>query len=262
MPIYQQYAPYYNQSGKIRFSLLTHQYLQEILAKHPIAGKRQLDLACGTGTLALMQAEQGWQVVGVDLSEAMLQQARQRNKTQGNTQGHFIQADICQLPTTTQQIQQIEQQYQLHWCFDLVTCCYDSLNYLLSEAELAQCFAGVAAALQSGGLFYGDMNTISFLQYDWPDVEVSEQRNLIQVSQSSYDQQTDCSAMKLTGFIGNDRDGYLRFDETHIERGYPAERIALLLEQAGLRVEASYDCFTMLPISEKTQRIAWIARKP
>src|SRR5687768_8937568 len=54
MPIYDRYAPLYDQSGQVRFALLTHMYLGELLARHPAPGRRALDLACGTGTLAAM----------------------------------------------------------------------------------------------------------------------------------------------------------------------------------------------------------------
>ena len=67
--------------------------------------------------------------------------------------------------------------------------------------------------------------------------------------------------MRLIGFAGNDDGGYERFEEVHIERAYPPETVAALITGAGLMIEAVYDCFTTQPISERTQRIAWVARK-
>ena len=75
-PIYHEYAPFYDGSGQIRFAVLMGQYLEELLARHPVAGRRALDVACGTGTLALLLADAGWKVVGLDSSQAMLAQAR------------------------------------------------------------------------------------------------------------------------------------------------------------------------------------------
>ncbi len=143
-----------------------------------------------------------------------------------------------------------------------MTCTYDSLNYLLTEADLARCFAGVAHALVPGGIFFADMNTIHFLEHDWPAAEVLERPNFVQVSQSWFDPATACSTMVLTGFADDDMQGFRRFDETHIERGYRPEVVATLLAQAGLVVEAAYDCFTFQPMHDLSQRIAWIARKP
>src|SRR5215208_5518047 len=78
MAIYQHYAPFYDGSGQIRFAALMGQYLREVLTRHPVADRRALDLACGTGTLALILADDGWEVVGLDSSAPMLAIARAR----------------------------------------------------------------------------------------------------------------------------------------------------------------------------------------
>lgn len=259
--IYHSYAPFYDGSGQIRFAVLIGQYiLGDILQRHSTVGKRALDMACGTGTLALILADAGWEVVGVDRSPAMLSIARTRAAS-ANQDAHprFVQADMRHLwhadtladGTTALQ----------RGAFHLVTCTYDSLNYLLTEEDLAACFAAAAAALAPGGLFIGDMNTRFFLEFDWGDVEIIERDSFIQLSRSRFDPATACSTMHLTGFAGNDDIGYQRFDEVHIERAYEPEVVTDLLSRAGLTVEAAYDCFTTLPVSERTQRIAWVARK-
>ena len=258
MTAYQNYAPYYDATGQIRFAVLMGQYLSDVLARHPAPGRHMLDLACGTGTLALLFADEGWDVVGLDASPAMLVQARAKAAnldTAGNVV--FVEGDIRQIGaalagTTDAQL----------GSFDLVTCVYDSLNYLLEERELAACFAGAARALAPGGLFFGDMNTRYFLEHDWGEYEVLELPGFVQVSQSHFDPATARSTMVLTGFSGDDAQGYQRFDETHIERAYAPDLVTELFMATGLLVEAIYDCFTFQALSERTQRIAWVLRKP
>lgn len=250
MTIYNQYAPFYDGSGQLHFTLLMGQYLGELLERHPAPGRRALDLACGTGTLALLLADQGWEVVGLDASLAMLEQARAKAialDTPGRVS--FLVGDM-RMPVGLRP-----------GSFDLVTCTYDSLNYLLTEADLAACLAGAARALRPGGLFIADMNTRHFLQYDWGICAVEEYLGFVQITQSTFDPATGCSVMVLTGFSGDDQRGYTRFDETHIERAYPEEQVAALLEASGLRVEATYDCFTFQPVYAQSQRIAWVARR-
>lgn len=267
---YEHYAPFYDGSGQLRFAVLMAQYLREVLARHPAPGRHALDLACGTGTLALALADDGWQVVGLDESEAMLAQARAKAAMLDTTgRATFVRGDMRSIPFEDQKLRieraepgAITPPSLLNLQFDLVTCVYDSLNYLLTEAELTACFDGVARALAPGGLFFGDMNTRYFLEHDWGEYEVLELPGFVQVSQSHFDPTTACSAMMLTGFVGDDERGYERFDETHIERAYPAETIAGLLTAAGLVVEGCYACFTFQPIAERTQRVAWVARKP
>lgn len=252
MPIYDRYAPLYDQSGQVRFALLTHMYLGELLARHPAPGRRALDLACGTGTLAAMLAGEGWDVAGIDASPQML--ALAAAKLEGAAlrgAARLIQADMRRLDGLLPPAS-----------FDLATCVYDSLNYLLSAEELAACFAGVAAALAPGGLFVGDMNTRHFLEHEWPPCEVREQDGYVQIERAGFDPETGVSTMLLSGFVGDDEAGYERFDELHHERAYPPAEIDALLAAAGLAVEARYDSFTLSPPGPHSQRIFWVARKP
>jgi len=116
--------------------------------------------------------------------------------------------------------------------------------------------------LAPGGLLVADMNTRFFLEHDWGTCEVIEQAGLVQITQSYFDPLAECSTMALSCFAGDDRRGYTRFDEIHIERAYAPEAVERMLCSAGLEREALYDCFTFQPISERTQRFAWVARKP
>jgi SAM-dependent methyltransferase len=266
MPIYHDYAPFYDGSGQIRFAVLIGQYLRELLARHPVAGRRALDLACGTGTLALILADDGWQVQGLDRAAPMLAIARERAADAGYEIA-FVEGDMRKLKIENEELKKHHvgdrSQFSIfNFQFDLITCTYDSLNYLLTEADLASCFAGAAAALRPGGLFFADMNTRHFLEHDWGACEVLERPGFVQVAQSHFDPASACSTMVLTGFAGDDERGCQRFDETHIERAYAPETVAGLLEAAGLQVEAAYDCFTFQPAHDRSQRIAWVARKP
>jgi ubiquinone/menaquinone biosynthesis C-methylase UbiE len=251
MSSYERYAPLYDASGQVRFALLVHSYLGELLERHPVQGRRALDLACGTGTLALLLASDGWAVTGLDRAQAMLAQARA--KATGATSAErlrFVEADMRALEGAIPAAS-----------FDLATCTYDSLNYMLDASDLAACFAAAAYALAPGGLYVADMNTRHFLEFDWGECLIREQPGYVQIERSSFNPANATNAMLLTGLVGDDKAGYERFEELHVERAYPAEQVRNLLESAGLRVEASYDSFTFGPPAPLTQRIFWVARK-
>jgi ubiquinone/menaquinone biosynthesis C-methylase UbiE len=247
-PPYAYYASAYDGSGQIRFAILCHIHLRDLLAHHSISGRRLLDMACGTGTLALLMAGDGWEVTALDRSATMLAQAAA--KLPPDQSVRLIEADMRQLPPELPAAS-----------FDLVTCTYDSLNYMLNTEDLAACFRAAAAALAPGGLYVADMNTRHFLEFDWGECAVREQKGYIQIERSHFVAETESSFMLLTGFVGNDERGYQRFDEGHVERAYPAELVEGLLRSAGLHVEATYDSFTLQPPGPETQRIFWVARR-
>lgn len=99
-------------------------------------GGRALELAIGTGRIALPLAEKGIQVDGIDFSPSML--AKLRAKPGGEqlniTLGNF--ADIA-VPDT----------------YDLIYIVFNTLFNLLTQDEQVRCFENVAAHLREKGVF-------------------------------------------------------------------------------------------------------------
>jgi ubiquinone/menaquinone biosynthesis C-methylase UbiE len=68
-------------------------------ALSPVEDRRILEGACGTGRFTVMLAERGGDVVGVDISEAMLEQGRAKARAAGVADAiDFMQADAGGLP--------------------------------------------------------------------------------------------------------------------------------------------------------------------
>ncbi len=247
MKQYDAYAAAYDRSGQLQFSILMDVYLRDLLRSHSVPGRRMVDLACGTGTLALLMAERGWTVLGLDNSPAMLAHAEQKQAALNKPVAvQFGQADM--------------RDFTLAAPVDLVTCCFDTLNYLIVEAELARCLAAVARSLVPHGLFCFDLATDYFLRHYWQGVKFEEFDGYSQVMHSHYDGVTGCSTLVLTGFTATSGSSYQRFREVHVERAYPDGLVRQLLMQAGFTVEAVYDCFTLQPPNERSLRLMYVAR--
>lgn len=244
---YNEYAATYDRSGQLRFSVLMDLYLRDLLRLHPASGQRMLDLACGTGTLALLMAERGWDVLGIDLSPAMLAAAERKCVQAGCTRVRFRHGDMRDVVVDTP--------------VDLVTCCYDTLNYLLDQNDLARCFTSVAQSLTQNGLFCFDLATDYFLRHHWTGIDFEQFDDFAQVTQSHYDETTGYSTLVLTGFVEQSAGRFTRFREVHIERAYPDATICMLLGDAGFVVEAVYDCFTNEQPNERSLRLMYVARK-
>jgi SAM-dependent methyltransferase len=247
MEIYQEYASLYDPSGQTAFSHKMLPYLRRLLRCHTMEGKRMVDVACGTGTVAISMAKAGRCVYGVDASKNMLAAAR---------------AKAAQKGVSVQWSQQDMRAFSLPQKMHLATCLYDSTNYMLTEEDVKATFDCVFDALLPGGLFFFDMNTIKALREIWNNRSYFiDSDNLCVVFKSHYGQRRGRSAVEVTCF---QRVGtlYRRVTEEHVEQGYPRGRITALLTEAGFAVEAAYECFSFQPPGDQALRIMWAARRP
>lgn len=209
-----------------------------------------VDVACGTGVAATKFAVAGYHVTGIDRSPQMLDQARQRVAETGLTEVTLVEADM--------------RDFALDEPAELVTCMYDSLNYLLEETDLLAAFRCAATALRDGGLYIFDMNTIFGLAEGWGSRDFIrwDSDDCFIVGRTSWDYERLTNTLILHGFV---RRGELweRFAETHIQRGYPVTTIQALLEQAGLTVLTICDPFAKdsTKPEPKTSRVLVVARK-
>ncbi len=97
---------------------------------------RVLELAIGTGRVALPLAAQGITVEGVDASAAMVERLRAKP---GGDSIPVTMRDMAQVPVSGR--------------FRLVYLVFNTLFGLLSQARQAECFGNVARALHPGGMF-------------------------------------------------------------------------------------------------------------
>lgn len=167
-----------------------------------------LDLACGTGRLAVKLAKLGFQVTGADLSEDMLTIAEQRTR-EANVDVPFIQTDMRTLDGLDQ--------------YDLITCFDDSLNYLIDENDLSAAFTAVNDHLNPEGLFLFDMITPYQVMEVYPGYMYNYRSEDAAFMWTSYEGDFAPMAIEheLNFFQYNaDKDAYDAYNEIHQERAY------------------------------------------
>jgi SAM-dependent methyltransferase len=196
---------------------------------------RHLDAACGTATLVEKLRTTGWDSVGIDLSASMLWEGRKKNRDLP-----LAVADLRALPFTE--------------TADIATCLFDSLNFLLDEAELAGAIAQLYGTLRPGGILYADiiterMVTEHFEGQQWEEVNSGFTSRWV----SHYDYKSGIAESQVRVNTGNT--SVIR------ERVYPPERVRALLEAAGFRVLAMLDAETWKAPRKKTTRIDFVAVK-
>jgi SAM-dependent methyltransferase len=139
---YDALAPGYDDLTRGHDHELWTSVLESRAREAGLGGLRLLDVACGTGNTMLPMIERGYEVTGVDISGAMLAEAR--HKTGGR--GRLVVGDMRDLPEIGK--------------FDLVWCLGDALNYLDTSAELTATMRGFQRNLAAGGVVVFDVNTL------------------------------------------------------------------------------------------------------
>lgn len=249
MAVYRAFAEVYGRGGYPAFSARVARLLPKVLRRFRARPRTVLDLACGEGTFGVAMAKRGYEVVGADLSPDMIRLARRRARDVG-VPVRFRERDMRDLRFRAE--------------FDLVTCWYDSLNYLLTPQDLRRTFAGVSRSLKEGGLFIFDMNTEFALSVLWqrnPWNVQQDRPETFEVHRPSWDANRRIASLRVTAFV---RRGprWARVDEVHRERAYSLPDIRECLRRAGLRELACWGSIgQMTPPRRGTRRYWFVARR-
>ncbi|MEG0962949.1 MAG: class I SAM-dependent methyltransferase, partial [Lachnospiraceae bacterium] len=122
------------------------EYLTSLLKSYEIEDGLVLDLGCGTGKLTRLLAQNGYDMIGVDCSQEMLQIAKDGNIEGTGTDILYLLQDM--------------REFELYGTVKAVVSICDSMNYIVEEEELLQVFQLVNNYLDPGGVFIFDLNTI------------------------------------------------------------------------------------------------------
>jgi SAM-dependent methyltransferase len=141
MDAYQDDLAYIHDVGYGDFARDAAPGLLHILGQGGIRKGRVIDLGCGSGLWARQLVDAGYEVLGIDLSAALIDLARQRVPEGEFITRSFLEADLppCEAVTS------------LGECFNYL---FDERNNL---SQLRQLFRRIYAALRPGGLFIFDI---------------------------------------------------------------------------------------------------------
>jgi len=113
-------------------------FVRQKLDQHAPGARSILDAGCGTGRHASALAEAGYDVVGVDASTPMIEQAKSRTSSKST----FHVADLCHLDLGTK--------------FDAAIALFHVVSYLATPADLERGFSSIRRHLGIGSLFVFD----------------------------------------------------------------------------------------------------------
>lgn len=205
-----------------------------------------VDLACGTGNLSERFYKLGYDVIGVDLSQDMLEEALEKK--------YDRELDISYL---CQDMRELD----LMGAADVIVCVLDSLNHLGSFEDLRRTFERVSMFTCDGGLFIFDMNTPykhrevlgnnSFC-YDMEGLFCAWQNELSE----------DGSVQITLDFFEEKENGsYERFTESFREIVFDSELVDEELKKNDFEIIGRYDDFSENPVNDNSQRVLYVCRR-
>lgn len=221
--------------------------ITEILKEYGIPDGLVLDLGCGTGSMTELLAGAGYDMIGVDASEEMLELAYEKRAESGHDILYLLQ-DM--------------REFELYGTVRAIVSVCDSLNYITEEEELLHVFRLVRNYLDPDGVFFLDMNTIYKYSKMLGETTIAENREEGSfIWENYYDPEEQLNQYDLTLYIRDEDDRYTRFEETHIQKAYALERVLELLQQAGMKAEQIFDSDTGKEVTDTTGKFCIAARK-
>ena len=264
-------------------------HIREKLCEHGVTDGIVLDLGCGTGTMTERLAGYGYDMIGVDNSEEMLELAMEK-KTESGYDILYLLQDM--------------RGFELYGTVRAVVSVCDSVNYITEPDELKEVFRLVNNYLDPKGIFLFDFNTVHKYRDVIGDSTIAEDRGVCSfIWDNRYYEKEQINEYDLTLFIAEDfnpmenayvsertadsedallseegagdledtmfseEEGgengslYRRYTETHYQRGYTLAEIQELLERAGLVFIEAYDADTKETPNDTSERICVIARE-
>lgn len=250
MTVFGKYAKYYDVLYKEKDYQTEISFLEKVFGtygREPI--RSILDLGCGTGGHAILLAEQGYQVVGVDQSDEMLYEAQNKTKVLASAlpAPQFQKGDI--------------RNFRIDQKFDAVISMFAVMSYMVSNNDLLNAVKTAKVHLKPGGLFYFDAwfgpAVLTEKPSDRYKIINSVDEQIIRFVQSnlSIEHQTVDVKYKILQILDNRV--LNEVDETHVMRYFFPQEIIFYLKSVGFDSVAIFPLLDLdRPLTQKDWNFA------
>jgi SAM-dependent methyltransferase len=239
---YKEDLAYIHDVGHGAFALGAAPGILEIFARNSIRGGLVVDLGCGSGLWAGELTKAGYRVLGIDISEAMVELARRRAPEAEFRVGSLFEVEIPPCAA--------------------VTAVSEVLNYLFDpeneDRGLARLFRGVYDALLPGGVFVFDVLGPGQVEPGTAARGFRLGEDWAVLSERQEDAELGTLVRRIVSFrkVG---EHYRRNDEVHRVRLYPPDELSAELRRVGFRVRKMH-AYGGYSLAEG--HAAFVARKP
>lgn len=219
-------------------------YIENLFILNDINPSLVCDLACGTGNMTIPLAKRGYDMTGVDISEDMLNVAREKSSG----------LDILYLNQSVTKL-------DLYGSMGAFLCMIDGFNYVLAPKALGNVFKRLKTCfMDNDALLIFDISTRHKLKnVIGNNTFIHSEKDIFYAWQNRYIEKSNLSDMMLN-FFTKTKNGYKRFEERHLQRAYTEEEIKYLLKNAGFTEINTYGELSFEKPTENSERIVFTAR--
>ena len=224
------------------------EYLVDLLKEYGINDGLVLDLGCGTGNMTELLASAGYDMIGVDNAEEMLEIAMEKREKSGHDILYLLQ-DM--------------REFELFGTVRAIVSVCDSINYITEKEDLLEVFRLANNYLDPKGIFIFDFNTVYKYREVLGNQTIAEDREDCSfIWDNYYYEDEQINEYELSLFIKEqDSDLYRKYQEMHYQKAYDLDTIKGLVEQSGLEYITAYDAFTRNKPTEISERVYVVARE-
>jgi ubiquinone/menaquinone biosynthesis C-methylase UbiE len=224
-------------------------YIDEIILQYNPEAVDVLELACGTGTMALSLEElAAYNIVATDGSEHMIEVARHKAK-KANSEVSFSVQNFLDL--------------KLDGTFDVIYMVFDSLNYLHTEEEIIELHRQVRKVLKPGGIFIYDFTTprnsrvaIKFLNNE--SRKVNDRYRYYRKSSYNAKEREHTNKFVIEELNSENGEPVNLFVEEHRQKIYTLPEIESTIKKTDFTILNAFDGFALTPAHDKSLRITMV----
>lgn len=214
--------------------------------------KSVIDIGCGTGLHSIELAKRGYQVLGVDVSEAMIKRARGKIGALENIA--FIVADARKL--------------RLSEKYDAAIAMYGVVSYCTSDDDLLDFLKGIRNSLVEGGIFIFDTwNMLGVLEkrvyYETPSTHFRKSENMLAVKEELWriDVLEQVATADISWSVIDLRSGFVDVRSYSLKlRLFTLRELEHFLSDAGFEVAAVFEDYFFKPVTESSSELVVVAR--
>lgn len=208
--------------------------------------KNILEIACGTGNITRLLADDNYKITAFDLSEDMLVKAYEKLRRYSNVS--IFNMNMLD--------------FRIDKSFDAAISCCDGINYLLNEEEVEGFFSRVYNHLTTDGIFIFDYSTIHKLQNQLGrNTIVTEEDEIFMVWENLYDDGDHTCEMTLNFFVCDSNGFYRRIEEYQKQKSYECKTISSMLKQIGFSSVEVFDGYQEESYHLMSDRAVFVCKK-